>query len=62
MAESLGGRRPWGLAWWSGLASLYLLFNAAMQLAALPTANSDQAEMLVLVQELRLGYTGQPPL
>lgn len=62
MADGRGGRRPWGLAWWSGLAALYLLFNAATQLAASPTANFDQAEMLVLVQELRLGYTAQPPL
>jgi len=62
MAEGRGGSRPWGLAWWSGLAALYLLFNAATQLAVSPTANFDQAEMLVLVQELRLGYTAQPPL
>lgn len=62
MAEGRGGRCPWGLARWIGLAALYLLFNAATQLAASPTANFDQAEMLVLVQELRLGYTAQPPL
>lgn len=62
MAEGRGGGARWGLACWSGLAALYLLFNAATQLAASPTANYDQAEMLVLVQELRLGYTAQPPL
>jgi 4-amino-4-deoxy-L-arabinose transferase-like glycosyltransferase len=62
MAEGRAGSLSWGLASWSGLAVLYLLFNVATQLAASPTANFDQAEMLVLAQELRLGYTAQPPL
>ena len=38
------------------------MFNVATQLAASPTANFDQAEVLLLAQELRLGYTAQPPL
>ncbi|GAA4401426.1 glycosyltransferase family 39 protein [Quisquiliibacterium transsilvanicum] len=62
MAEGRAWSLSWGLASWSGLAVLYLLFNVATQLAASPTANFDQAEMLVLAQELRLGYTAQPPL
>ena len=62
MAEERRTGAPWGLARWSGLAALYLLFNVATQLAASPTANFDQAEVLLLAQELRLGYTAQPPL
>ena len=62
MNEHGWGRAPWGLGQWIGIVAVYLLFNVATQLWASPTANYDQAEMLVLTQDLRLGYTAQPPL
>lgn len=63
MTDGRGEPAPsWGLSGWIGAVALYLAFNVATQLAASPTANYDQAEMLVLAQELRWGYTAQPPL
>lgn len=44
------------------VVAAYLLLNVVTQLAASFTANYDQAEILVLAQELRWGYTAQPPL
>ena len=53
---------PWSPLAWTLAVAAYLLLNVLSQLAVSPTANFDQAEVLLLSQDFRLGYTAQPPL
>ena len=46
---------------WLGV-TLYLLLNTLLQLAVSSTADLDQAEQLLLSQQLKAGYNAQPPL
>lgn len=50
----------WLRLWWA--LSAYFLGVAALQLAVSPTAEADQAEVLLLSQSLAWGYGPQPPL
>jgi lipopolysaccharide core galacturonosyltransferase RgtB len=58
----LHDRTAWPLLPWAVGIALYIGINAAAQLLVSPTANFDQAEVLLLNQTLALGYAAQPPL
>jgi 4-amino-4-deoxy-L-arabinose transferase-like glycosyltransferase len=58
----LQDRTAWSLLPWAVGIALYIGINAAVLLLVSPTANFDQAEVLLLNQTLSLGYAAQPPL
>jgi 4-amino-4-deoxy-L-arabinose transferase-like glycosyltransferase len=54
--------RSSGATWIWLAATAYFVFNALTLGLASPTADLDQAQQLVLSQDLSLGYGAQPPL